>query len=83
MRVNVRFHGIVGDIARRKSQQVEIADGATVAELLTALADEDAGFGGVAKQVRAVVNGQNAGRDDVLQADDEVMLVRAIGGGER
>lgn len=83
MRVRVRFHGIVGDITKRKDQEVEIPDGATVADLLATLSSEDPGFAGIAKQVRAVANGQNAARETVLDPGAEVVLMRAIGGGER
>jgi sulfur carrier protein ThiS len=83
MRVTVRFYGVIGDIAKRKDQEIEIADGATVADLLASLSTGNAGFAGIAKQVRAVANGQNVSRDAVLQPGAEVVLMRAIGGGER
>jgi len=81
MHVTVRFFGIVGDIADRKTQDLELQDGATVAELLTTLSAENAGFAKIAKQVRAVAGGENVTRDHVLSPDSEVVLVRAIGGG--
>ena len=81
MRVSVRYFGIVGDVVRRKTDEVELADGATVADLLSQLARDNPGFAPVAKQVRAVVDGENAGRDVVLTAGSEVTLMRAIGGG--
>ena len=83
MQVSVRYFGIVGDMVRRKTDEIELADGATVADLLAALVVENPGFAPVAKQVRAVVDGENAGRDMVLTTDSEVTLMRAIGGGSR
>ncbi len=81
MRVTVRFYGIVGDIANRKNQEIEIPDGATVADLIATLSGLNPGLAGIAKQVRAVANGQTVARDDVLPPDAEVGLMRAIGGG--
>ncbi len=83
MRVTVRFYGIIGDIAKRKDQELELPDDATVADLLATLSDGNSGFAGIAKQVRAVVNGQNVARDDVLPSGADVVLMRAIGGGSR
>lgn len=79
--VTVRFFGIVGDIAKRKVQLVELADGDTVAGLLARLTTGNPAFGPVATQVRAVVNGENAAKDRVLRDGDDVLLMRAIGGG--
>jgi sulfur carrier protein ThiS len=83
MQVTVRFYGIIGDIARRKDQEIELQDGASVADLLSTLSTENPGFGSIAKQVRAVANGQNVSRENVLESGDEVVLMRAIGGGAR
>jgi molybdopterin converting factor small subunit len=83
MHVTVRFFGIVGDIADRKSQIVELQDGATIAELLASLSTGNPGFARIEKQVRAVADGTNVTRDHVLSPDGEVVLVRAIGGGTR
>jgi hypothetical protein len=37
--LTVRYHGIVGDMLRRKTQQVAIPDGATVTDLLAEITD--------------------------------------------
>jgi sulfur carrier protein ThiS len=81
MRVKVRFYGIIGDIAKRKDQEIEVPEGATVADLLMTLSDSNKQFAVIAKQVRAVANGHNVSRDGVLTAGDEIVLMRAIGGG--
>ena len=83
MQISVRYFGIVGDVVRRKTDEVDLEDGATVADLLAALVRDNPGFAPVAKQVRAVVDGENAGRDLVLLPGSEVALMRAIGGGAR
>ena len=41
MNVTVRYHGIIGDMLRRKTQQLEMPDGATVSDLLAAITDGD------------------------------------------
>lgn len=81
MQVKVRFHGIVSDMARKKDQAIEIEAGATVADLTALLATQNDGFGAVAKQVRAVVNGETAGKETALTDGDEIVFMRAIGGG--
>jgi molybdopterin converting factor small subunit len=81
MRVTVRFHGIVGDIAKRKVQEIELRPGATVADLMADVAAGNAAFGGAAKQVRTVVNGENASKETPLADGDDVVFMRAIGGG--
>ncbi len=81
MQVAVRFYGIIGDLAKQKDASVELPPGATVATLLDRLTTENASFGGIAKQVRAVVDGVNATRETPLAPGAEVVLMRAIGGG--
>ena len=81
MRITVRFFGIVGDVAKTKEQTMDLPDAASIGDLLTTLAAANGGFAAVAKQVRAVVNGENAARDLALTEGDEVVLMRAIGGG--
>ena len=34
MNVTVRYHGIIGDMLRRKTEKLEMPDGATVIDLL-------------------------------------------------
>ena len=41
MNVTVRYHGIIGDMLRRKTQQVEMLDGATVSDLLAVVIGSD------------------------------------------
>ena len=81
MRITVRFFGIVGDVAKRKEQVIDLPEAASVGDLLATLGAANSGFAAVAKQVRAVVRGQNATRDEPLHDGDDVVLMRAIGGG--
>jgi len=83
MRVTVRYYGIIGDMAGRKEESVELPDRATVGDLLARLAVANPRFEALAKQVRAVVNGQGATRESDLTDGDEIALLRAIGGGAR
>jgi molybdopterin converting factor small subunit len=82
MTVTVRFHGIVGDVAKRKEQSIELDEGAIVADLMSTLAASNPGLAAAAKQVRAVGNGETAGKEMALKDGDEIVLMRAIGGGE-
>lgn len=79
--VTVRYVGIVGDIARRKEERLDLPAGTTVDGLLAALTGSNPTLGPVVQQLRAVVNGENAGRATELVDGDEVLLLRAIGGG--
>lgn len=81
MLVTVRFFGIVSDVAKKKDQSIEVPDGASVADVISAVASSNKGFAAVAKQVRPVVNGETATRDHMLTDGDELVLMRAIGGG--
>jgi quercetin dioxygenase-like cupin family protein/molybdopterin converting factor small subunit len=81
VRVTVNYFGVIGDIAGAKSEVIELSEGATVAALIGEIAARHSGFAAIAKQVRAVINGQSAGRDALLGDGDEVGLMRAIAGG--
>jgi molybdopterin converting factor small subunit len=79
--VTVRYHGIVGDMLRRKTQQVAIPDGATVTDLLAEITDGDEGARTILKQTRAFIDGQQADRAAPLADGDEVTFMRPIAGG--
>ena len=81
MAVTVRFFGVVSDLARRKEQQLDLEPGTTVAGLLVRLRAGNPAFAPVETQVRAVINGENASRETVVNDGDEVLLLLAIGGG--
>ncbi len=81
MNVIVRYHGIIGDMLRRKTQQVEMADAATVADLLAAISDGDEGAQMILKQTRAFIDGKQADRAAPLADGAEVTFMRPIAGG--
>src|ERR671910_3186203 len=81
MNVTVRYHGIVGDMLRRKTQQVEIPDGATVTDLLAKVTGDDEGAQSILKQTRAFIDGKQADRTMPLADGAEVTFMRPIAGG--
>jgi len=81
MRVQVRFIGIVADVLERRDAALELADGATVGDLLDTLVAEDETFAAFVGQVAVVVDGQNASRTTALSEGVEVAVMRPIGGG--
>jgi sulfur-carrier protein len=81
MRVTVRFHGIIGDMLRRPDQLVELPEGATVADLWTALTGGDERTAAIVKQTRVFIDGKQADRSAPLSDGAEVTLMRPIAGG--
>ena len=81
MNVIVRYHGIIGDMLRRKMQQVEMPDDAIVADLLTAISDGDESAQMILKQTRAFIDGKQADRAAPLADGAEVTFMRPIAGG--
>jgi molybdopterin converting factor small subunit len=82
MNVTVRYHGIIGDMLRRKTQQVEIPDGATVTDLLAIVSGGDEGAQSILKQTRAFIDGKQADRTMPLADGAEVTFMRPIAGGD-
>ena len=81
MNVVVRYHGIIGDMLCRKTQQVEMPDDATVTDLLTSISDGDEGAKMILKQTRAFIDGKQADRAAPLADGAEVTFMRPIAGG--
>jgi molybdopterin converting factor small subunit len=82
MNVTVRYHGIIGDMLRRKIHQVEIPDGATVTDLLATISDSDESAQMILKQTRAFIEGKQADRGAPLADGAEVTFMRPIAGGD-
>jgi len=82
MTVRVRLFAVLRQRAGRDSLEVEVAEGATVADALAALGREP-GLAGVLDQipVRMAVNRDYAGPETELSADDELALVPPVSGG--
>jgi molybdopterin converting factor small subunit len=81
MNVTVRYHGIIGDMLRRKTQQVEMPDGATVTDLLAKVTGDDEDARTILKQTRAFIDGKQADRATPLADGPEVIFMRPIAGG--
>lgn len=81
MDVTVRYHGIIGDMLRRKTQQVEIPDGATITDLLARITDDDQHAQTILKQTQAFIDGKQADRATPLTDGAEVIFMRPIAGG--
>jgi molybdopterin converting factor small subunit len=79
--VTVRYHGIIGDMLRRKTQEVTMPDGATVTDLLALVTDGDEGARTILKQTRAFIDGKQADRAAPLADGSEVTFMRPIAGG--
>ena len=81
MNVTVRYHGIIGDMLHRKTHQVEMPDGATIADLLAVVSNGDEGARTILKQTRAFIDGKQADRASPLADGAEVTFMRPIAGG--
>jgi molybdopterin converting factor small subunit len=81
MQITVKFQGIIADLLDRKLQQIDLPDGATVADLLAALTEDDEHAQAVLKQTRAFVDGKQADRIAPLADGAEVIFMRPIAGG--
>src|SRR5687768_18280811 len=66
---------------RRKTQQVEIPDGATVTDLLAIVTGSDERAQSILKQTRAFIDGKQADRTMPLADGAEVTFMRPIAGG--
>jgi molybdopterin converting factor small subunit len=78
--VTARYHGIIGDMLR-KTQQVEMPDGASVTDLLAKVTGGDEDARTILKQTRAFTDGKQADRATPLADGAEVIFMRPIAGG--
>ncbi|MFN8592392.1 MAG: MoaD/ThiS family protein [Thermomicrobiales bacterium] len=81
MHVTVKYHGIIGDMLQRKTEQITLAEGATVDDLFTRLTREDEQTAAILKQTRAFIDGKQADRAAPLSDGAEVIFMRPIAGG--
>jgi molybdopterin converting factor small subunit len=81
MNITVRYHGIVGDMLHRKTQQVEMPDGSTVSDLVAAVIGDDEDGRAILKQTRAFIDSKQADRTAPLADGAEVTFMRPIAGG--
>ena len=73
--------GGVGRLFRAPFLTVDLAEGATVADLYARLTDTEPDAAPALRSALAVVAGKHAGRDDVLRHRQEVALLLPISGG--
>lgn len=82
LRVKVLFLGPAKDFADAESVSLELAEGATVADLRGVLAGQYEGLRGALKSIRFAVNETFASDETVLHAGDEVALIPPVSGGQ-
>src|SRR5215207_2578822 len=82
MTVTVRLFAMLRERAGRDELELELADGATVADAMAALRDRD-GLGDmlVRMPVRAAVNREYVANDTALASGDELALIPPVSGG--
>lgn len=81
MTVRVLYFGILRERLGRKSEDVECSEGASVGELLSALAERHSLFALGAGSLRVAVNREYVANDHRLQAGDEVAIIPPVAGG--
>jgi molybdopterin converting factor small subunit len=81
MNVTIRYHGIIGDMLHRKSEQFAVPDSATIDDLFATLAARDDQTRAILKQTRAFIDGKQADRAAPLADGAEVTFMRPIAGG--
>jgi molybdopterin converting factor subunit 1 len=77
----VLYFGVLKDFFGGERDRVELAEGATVAELLALLRGRSADDLPVWKALAVAVNREYAGADTLLRDGDEVALLPPVSGG--
>jgi molybdopterin synthase sulfur carrier subunit len=81
MRVRVRLGAGLSRFADAPLLSVELAEGASVDDLLAALGSEQPGLAPVLRSALPVLAGEHVERDQRLRAGDEVALLIPVAGG--
>jgi molybdopterin converting factor subunit 1 len=81
MRVRVLYFGVLKDAFGRVGEEMELAEGASVADLIAACRGRSAGAGGVWDSMAVAVNQEYARAADVLKDGDEVAFLPPVSGG--
>jgi molybdopterin synthase sulfur carrier subunit len=81
MRVRVRLGAGLSRLADAPLLALDLSEGATVEDMLAALAAREPALEAALPSVLAVVRGAHAARDAVLQNGDEVALLIPVAGG--
>jgi molybdopterin converting factor subunit 1 len=79
MRVRVLYFGVLKDAFGRGGEEMELAEGASVGDLITACRGRYAGV--VWESMAVAVNQEYARATDVLNDGDEVALLPPVSGG--
>ena len=81
MRVRVLFFGMLKDVAGKPSDVIELADGASVRDMLARYESQMPRLKESLPSLAVAVNQQYAGPDTKLKPDDEVALLPPVSGG--
>ncbi|WP_263365098.1 MoaD/ThiS family protein [Edaphobacter bradus] len=81
MRVQVLYFGVLKEIFSRENEMVEMAEGASVAGLLTMFRERGLGPANLWESLAVAVNQEYARGEDVLRDGDEVALLPPVSGG--
>lgn len=83
MRIHVLYFAVFRERLRRDDEDVELADGATVAQAINALGAKHPDIAKLRGRFRVAVNQDFADDDHVLRDDDELALIPPVAGGSR
>src|ERR1700688_4919347 len=81
MRVRVLFFGMLKDLAGKSSDEIELAEGGSVRDVLSYYLSRIPRFKESLPALALAVNRQYAGPDTTLKAGDEVALLPPVSGG--
>lgn len=81
MRVRVLYFGIVRERLGLREEAVELAAGATVAELTAFLSAKHGNLAAGVSALRLAVNLEYVDSDTILREDDEVAVIPPVSGG--
>ena len=81
MQIRVRLTAGLAELFRAPFLTIDLADGATVADLYARLAETEPDAAPALRSALAVVSGEHAGREDLLQHRQEVAVLLPISGG--
>src|SRR6266545_3495569 len=81
MKIQVRYFAVVRERLRSDGESLELADGATVAAALDALAERHEALRALRSRCQTAVNQSMVRRDEVLRDGDEIALIPPVAGG--
>jgi MoaE-MoaD fusion protein len=81
MHVRVLFFGALKDLSGKTAEEIELAEGATVADFLRLIVQESPAIGRYAGSMAVAVNQEYALPDVVLHDRDEIGLLPPVSGG--